>query len=71
MKNDTMAKAGNQAYLILRAGFIAAPILFGIDKFFNWTTQWSDYLAPWVNNIMPGTAQQFSTMILRSETLAY
>jgi hypothetical protein len=36
-----------------------APILFGLDKFFNWTVHWPIYLAPWVNNIVPGTAQQF------------
>ena len=35
-----------QAYLILRTGFVAAPILFGVDKFFNWMTFWPKYL--WV-----------------------
>lgn len=35
-----------QAYLILRAAFIAAPILMGLDKFFNWMTFWPKYL--WV-----------------------
>src|SRR5262249_40065428 len=44
---------------LLRIGFTVAPILFGIDKFFNWTVHWPDYLAGWVNNIMPGTAQDF------------
>ena len=35
-----------QAYLILRTAFVAAPILFGVDKFFNWMTFWPKYL--WV-----------------------
>ena len=35
-----------QAYLVLRPAFVAAPILFGIDKFFNWMTYWPKYL--WV-----------------------
>lgn len=35
-----------QAYLILRTAFIAAPILMGVDKFFNWMTFWPKYL--WV-----------------------
>jgi len=48
-----------QSFLILRVGFTAAPILFGIDKFFNWTVQWPNYLAPWINHVAPGTAQQF------------
>jgi uncharacterized membrane protein YphA (DoxX/SURF4 family) len=48
-----------QVYLLLRTGFTAAPILFGLDKFFNWTVDWPQYLAPWVNDIMPGSAQDF------------
>ena len=35
-----------QAYLVLRAAFVVAPILFGLDKFFNWMTDWPKYL--WV-----------------------
>ena len=48
-----------QAFLLLRAGFTAAPILFGLDKFFNWMVDWTDYLAPWVNDIVPGSGQDF------------
>lgn len=48
-----------QAYLLLRVGFTAAPILFGLDKFFNWTVDWPDYLASWVNDIAPGSGQDF------------
>ena len=33
-----------QAYLLLRVTFVAAPILFGVDKFFNWMTFWPKYL---------------------------
>jgi hypothetical protein len=47
-----------QAYLTLRVGFVAAPILFGLDKFTNWMTDWSAYLAPWIDRIVPGTATQ-------------
>ena len=35
-----------QAYWILRLAFVVAPIVFGIDKFFNWMTFWPKYL--WV-----------------------
>jgi hypothetical protein len=51
--------AAYQAFLLLRVGFTAAPILFGLDKFFNWTVHWPDYLAGWINNIAPGSAQDF------------
>lgn len=33
-----------QAYLLLWAGFTTAPLLFGVDKFFNWMTYWPKYL---------------------------
>ena len=48
-----------QAYFLLRVGFTVAPILFGLDKFFEWTVEWDKYLAPWINDLMPGTAQDF------------
>ena len=54
-----LGDAAYQAYLLLRVGFTAAPILFGLDKFFNWTVDWPDYLAPWVNDIVPGSGQDF------------
>jgi uncharacterized membrane protein YphA (DoxX/SURF4 family) len=44
-----------QAYRILQAGFIAAPILAGLDKFFNILVNWEKYLAPFVGNLVaPG-----------------
>ena len=33
-----------QAFLLLWIAFTVAPILFGIDKFFNWMTFWPQYL---------------------------
>lgn len=48
-----------QAFLLLRTGFTVAPILFGIDKFFNFMVDWPDYLAPWINDIVPGSGQDF------------
>jgi hypothetical protein len=49
---------GYQAFLVLRTVFTVAPILFGIDKFTNLLTNWTHYLAPWVNDLIPGTAAQ-------------
>ena len=45
-----------QAYLTLRTGFIVAPILFGLDKFTNLLTDWTTYLAPTVDRLVPGSA---------------
>jgi uncharacterized membrane protein YphA (DoxX/SURF4 family) len=47
---------GYQAFLLLRVGFAAAPILFGLDKFFDVLVDWEIYLASWINDILPGSA---------------
>jgi hypothetical protein len=47
-----------QAFTILRVGFTVAPILFGLDKFLNWLVDWPVYLAPDLNDIIPGNAHQ-------------
>ncbi|HYO13375.1 MAG TPA: hypothetical protein VE685_09305 [Thermoanaerobaculia bacterium] len=36
----------HQAYQILHLGFTLAPILAGLDKFFNVLADWDQYLAP-------------------------
>jgi uncharacterized membrane protein YphA (DoxX/SURF4 family) len=46
-----------QAFTLLRIGFTVAPILFGLDKFAGVMVDWNQYLAPWINDIVPGTAQ--------------
>lgn len=53
-----LADPGYQAFLLLRTVFTVAPILFGLDKFTNVMTDWPAYLAPWIDGILPGTAQQ-------------
>jgi hypothetical protein len=47
-----------QAFWLLRIGFTVAPILFGLDKFAHVMTDWDKYLAPWINDLVPGTAHQ-------------
>jgi hypothetical protein len=47
-----------QAFMLLRVAFVVAPILFGIDKFAEvLTDDWTRYLAPEFNDIIPGSAQ--------------
>jgi len=45
-----------QAFLLLRIGFTVAPILFGLDKFFNVLVNWERYLAPWIADLSPLSA---------------
>src|SRR5204863_2533899 len=62
--------AAHQAFWVLRIAFTVAPILFGLDKFFNWSVNWPDYLASWINNIVPGSAQDFMYFVGGVEILA-
>ncbi|NKX53997.1 hypothetical protein [Arthrobacter mobilis] len=48
-----------QAFLLLRSLYTVAPILFGLDKFFNILTDWPQYLAPLAVDIVPVSAQTF------------
>jgi hypothetical protein len=43
-----------QAYQILRAGFVVAPIVAGLDKFFHVLVNWDQYLPPFVNALVGG-----------------
>lgn len=45
-----------QAFLLLRTAFVVAPIVMGLDKFANLLTDWPRYLAPWIDDIVPGSA---------------
>ena len=47
-----------RAYALLRTVFVIAPIAFGADKFFELLVGWEAYLAPWVYDLVPGTAHQ-------------
>ena len=47
-----------QAFTLLRIGFTVAPILFGLDKFLGWLVDWEQYLAPELNDLIPGSAHQ-------------
>jgi uncharacterized membrane protein YphA (DoxX/SURF4 family) len=53
-----VSTAAHQAFWLLRIGFTVAPILFGLDKFFNWSVHWPDYLASWINQIQPFSSGQ-------------
>jgi len=61
---------GFQAFLMLRVAFAVAPILFGLDKFLNVMVDWPQYLAPWINDIVPGSGQDFMYVVGAVEILA-
>src|SRR3954469_14007211 len=66
----TTTDPADQAFLLLRTVFTVAPVVFGLDKFANVLTDWPQYLAPWIDRIVPGTAQQAMYLVGVVEVLA-
>jgi hypothetical protein len=61
--SSQLSNPAYQAFMLLRAGFTVAPILFGLDKFLNWLVDWPIYLAPEINDLIPGNAHQAMLMV--------
>ena len=53
----------DEAYFLLRTVFTVAPILFGLDKFTQLLSDWDFYLAPWINDLVPGSARDAMMII--------
>ena len=64
MAEDAPTRAGaRDAFLVLRLGFTVAPIVFGLDKFFDILTGWDRYLAPDIADLLPGNANQLMYVV--------
>ena len=70
LARDNLGDARYQAFWLLRVAFTVAPIAFGLDKFFNVMVDWPTYLAPWINDIAPGSAQDFMYFVGAVEIVA-
>src|SRR5918997_3858175 len=70
LRTALAADPSYQAFLLLRTAFTVAPIAFGLDKFTNLLADWPVYLAPWIDRIVPGTAQQAMYAVGVVEVLA-
>ena len=47
-----------QAFTLLRVGFTVAPVLFGLDKFLDWLVDWRIYVAPALDDLVPGNTHE-------------
>jgi uncharacterized membrane protein HdeD (DUF308 family) len=54
----------------LRSVFTVAPIVMGLDKFLNVMVDWPAYLAVWIDDIVPGSGQDFMYVVGVIEILA-
>ena len=59
-----------QAFWLLRIGFTAAPILFGLDKFANVLVDWDTYVAPLFTDTLGISAGTLMSLVGVVEILA-
>lgn len=59
-----------EAYQILRVGFTVAPVVAGLDKFFNLLVNWEQYLPPFVNNLVGGYGHELMLVVGLIEIIA-
>lgn len=59
-----------QAYEILHWGFVAAPVIAGLDKFAGLLTNWDAYLAPPIARMLGGAAHGFMLAVGAIEVVA-
>lgn len=69
IRSATLSDLAYQAFLLLRAVFSVASILLGLDKFAN-VLPWPGYLTQWIDDLLPGAAQQAMYVVGVIEVLA-
>jgi hypothetical protein len=52
-----------QAYQLLHWGFVAAPVIAGLDKFSHLLTNWDAYVAPVVARMLGGATHGFMLVV--------
>ena len=59
-----------EAYQILHVGFVVAPMVAGLDKFFNLLVSWEQYLPPFVNKMVGGHGHELMLVVGVIEIIA-
>lgn len=60
---DDLSDPTYQAYKVLHVGFVVAPMVAGVDKFFHLLVNWDNYLAPLVNDLLGGHGHSFMLVV--------
>ena len=66
----SVSRPAHDAYQILRMGFTVAPIVAGLDKFFNLLVNWEQYLPPLAQNLVGGYGHELMLVVGVIEIIA-
>lgn len=67
---DQWSDPSYQAFRALQVGFIAAPIIAGVDKFLEVLTEWTQYLWPGFSDLLGLSPEAFMGVVGGVEILA-
>jgi hypothetical protein len=70
IRSEVLADPTAQAFWLLRIAFVVAPIVAGLDKFFDKLVDWEIYLAPEIDDLIPGSAHQAMVAVGMIEIVA-
>jgi hypothetical protein len=70
VQRELTQEPARQAYHLLHLGFVAAPVIAGLDKFAELLTDWDQYLAPAIARTLGGAAHGFMLVVGVVEVLA-
>lgn len=66
----TLDRRINTAWWALRLALGIGPILAGLDKYFNWLTDWTMYLSPLATKVVPVSPSTFMHVVGAVEIVA-
>lgn len=70
VRHELTTSPERQAYELLHWGFVAAPVIAGLDKFAGLLTDWNAYLAPPVARLLGGASHGFMLVVGIVEVIA-
>ncbi|MDB5213853.1 MAG: hypothetical protein JWO86_1780 [Myxococcaceae bacterium] len=70
IRGEAVRNPERQAYQLLHWGFVAAPVIAGLDKFSHLLTNWDQYLAPAFARVLGGGAHAFMLVVGVVEVIA-
>ena len=70
LSSRSAASPAYQAFRILQIGFVAAPLLAGLDKFFHLLVNWDQYLPSVVARLSPIPGHQLMLVVGVIEIIA-